>query len=109
MVHVTIDDETINCYHESLYDIYDKELSWVLSGEVPSLDGLSLKHAVDAYTIGKTLDQWRAINNLVLRRDRPLPPGRRGHLREPRLLHGTVRTTYYMKPCHMNKICMAGI
>ena len=31
----------------------------VSSGEVPSLDGLSLKHAVDAYTIGKALDQWR--------------------------------------------------
>ena len=78
MVHVTIDDETIDCYHESLYDIYDKELSWVLNGEVPSLEGISLKHAVDVYTIGKTLDQeWRAINDLVLRRGRPLPPGQR--------------------------------
>jgi hypothetical protein len=55
MVHVTINDETIDSYHESLYDIYDKELTWVLNGEVPSLDGISLKHAVDAYTIGKTL------------------------------------------------------
>ena len=54
MVHVTINDnETINCYHESLYDIYDKEVLWVLKGEVPSLDGLSLKHAVDAYTMAR--------------------------------------------------------
>jgi hypothetical protein len=78
MVHVTINDETIDSYHESLYNIYDKELSWVLNGEVPrSLEGISLKHAVDAYTICKTLHQWRAINNLVLTRGRPLPPGRR--------------------------------
>ena len=73
MVHVTINDnETINCYHESLYDIYDKEVLWVLKGEVPSLDGLSLKHAVDAVVLPSTSVRfaWSVFAGLSVSMDR---------------------------------------
>ena len=76
IVHVLIDDKTVECYHRSLRDFARAEMDWVLDGEVPSLDGIKLTHAVDAYTIGKALDLWRAINNVVKNRGRPLPPGR---------------------------------
>ena len=76
MVHVWIDDNTIDDYRDSLQTIHARELSWVLNGEVPSLEGISLKHAVDAYTIRKALSQWRAIYLLVMERGRPLPQGR---------------------------------
>jgi hypothetical protein len=51
-------------------------MGWVLDAEVPSLNVIKLTHAVDAYTIGKALDLWGAINNVVKKRGRPLPPGR---------------------------------
>jgi hypothetical protein len=76
VVHVMIDDKTVECYHRALRDFVSAEMDWVLDGEVPSLDGIKLTHAVDAYTIGKALDLWRAINNVVKDRGRPLPPGR---------------------------------
>ena len=71
VVHVMIDDKTVECYHRALQDFVSAEMDWVLDGEVPSLDGITLTHAVDAYTIGKALDLWRAINKVVKDRGRP--------------------------------------
>ncbi len=71
-----IDAFTMESYQLALKEVHDQELTWVLHGEVPNLDGISLTHAVDRYTITKALDLWRAISNLVKIRGRPLPPGR---------------------------------
>jgi hypothetical protein len=76
VVHVVIDQFTMQSYRLALQEVHDRELTWVLHGEVPNLDGITLTHAVDRYTITKALDLWRAISNLVKTRGRPLPPGR---------------------------------
>ena len=46
----------------------------LLDGELPSLDGIKLTHAVDSYTVTKALDLWRTINKVVTMEDKPLPP-----------------------------------
>ena len=76
VVHVEIDVDAVQRYRLALQEVHDRELSWVLHGQLPSLEGCKLTHAVDAYTVQKALDLWRAISHLVSTRGRPLPPGR---------------------------------
>ena len=69
--------DAVKSYQLALQEVHDRELSWVLHGQLPCLDGIKLTHAVDSYTVQqKALDLWRTISNVVRAQGRPLPPGR---------------------------------
>jgi hypothetical protein len=76
IVHVHVHGDAIEQYRLALQEVHNRELSWVLHGKLPSLDGMKLGHAVDVYTVTKALDLWRCINNAVAIQGQPLPPGR---------------------------------
>ena len=76
IVHVCMSTDAVKRYRLALQEVHDRELSWVLHGQLPCLDGIKLTHAVDSYTVQKALDLWRTISNVVRAQGRPLPPGR---------------------------------
>jgi hypothetical protein len=78
VVHVHIDEDTMDCYRLALQEVYERNLTWIPTGKLPAyLERCTLpRYACDADTIGGTLSLWTAIDKLVKERGRPLPEGR---------------------------------
>ena len=49
IVHVHVGGDAIEQYRLALQEVHNRELSWVLYGKLPSLDGMKLGHAVDVH------------------------------------------------------------
>lgn len=78
VVHVVAGEDVVDAYLLGLASVKNQCLDWIYSPDisVPKFSTEELGHCGDMSTLHQHLNLWKALNDMVERRGRPLPPAR---------------------------------